>query len=167
MKPYERKWDIEVAQLRRLFAATPIGSVISYSEMSILTGVNITCNHAALVRAIRESQRHERIVMLAVRLVGYRRAEDDSKAEATRNRTRKTFRAAKRGLAVAHCVDVSNIDPQKRVSLYACVAALDSVARSTHGNSLNAVAKPKSNFASEQLRAGALARIDFHFGKGK
>lgn len=144
MNIQDDKWFNETARIRALMSSVSPGTIVTYAELSELVNVEIKSQSVPLRRALLEMEKGG-IVFSNVRSTGYRRASnfDIASVETPKHRL-KTFRAAKRTVRKGSAVVESKLPSSVRVTYWANMAAVMTVAHDLHGNSIRAHRKPKA-----------------------
>lgn len=150
---YESVWDTQVAALVSLFASVSVGETVSYQRMSGAAGVEITSQHPALRRALREALRAG-IVMLNHAAIGYERLSDRGTVVESRRGVRKVYRASRRVIAALRTVDTQALTQSEAATYYARMAALRAASKATHGKTM-----PKPRLAHSTAIADAIRAV--------
>ncbi|MCK9549201.1 hypothetical protein [Aquamicrobium sp.] len=141
--------DARKAMLRNVVE----GETLTYPEMTKILGVKITGGgENELQVALRELHK-EGIAFTNVSGEGYTRLDPTKSVVVKGNGFRlKARRVTKRGLTLLNNIDDSAVDRSSRPNKWALVALLETIKRTTHGNSVNASVKKMSMAEEEKNR---------------
>jgi hypothetical protein len=148
----------ECVSMLRLVRA---GVTLSYPEMEKITGRPMTGGDQYLQRALKLLQR-EGIAFETIYSTGYRRLDDSGAiTHKVVGFSRRSRRAAKRGLKLSAAVPERNLPGTVKMTKWALETSLQFAASKMHGNSIRATAKKKSLFEEERERIAEAHREKF------
>jgi len=114
-KPFEPKGDVArwVPVYERLRDMT-IGEVITYAELSELSGIDITQDRSPFVRAAKELLEQNQRAMKNLVEEGYAVAHPSEQTEMARHQTKKASRRLKSAIKILGNTDYNYLTPQQR-----------------------------------------------------
>lgn len=134
-------FDKDLSTILTLLQSKQPETLVTYQELTATVGRPIKSQDSALRAALKKLVA-ERIVYENIPTEGYRRMNDTEVATRRAKRImRRPHRAAKRALKELDAVNEDNLDRSIRPTHWARRSVHQTVARLTHGNSVNSVAK--------------------------
>ena len=143
---FEKNEDRElgVEALLSLFKMMKPGELLSYQRMSGAVGYDVTSQTPPLRKALEIASRDLKLNLRNEVNMGYRLVDDRISVHGEASRyMRKTYRANKRTQRVLDNVDYQNLSIHDRAVFHAKQAAVSTIGRVSHGNSINAAARKK------------------------
>lgn len=124
----------------------PVGTLVSYRELSVVAGRDVQSEGASsLYTARRMCQREHQIIFGAVYGEGLKRLDDEQIVASADGDIRRIHRTARRGTRKLACADYEALDDAGRASLNAKVAVLGTLAQHSTSASLRKLEKHYAN----------------------
>lgn len=107
-----------------LISGAPVGTLITYEELSDATSSDFTANRSGLAKAVKVFERAEQRTLICVTNAGYRVAAATEHEGLARNRQRRSRRQIDRAVSLAANVRKDELEPEQAKRLEAMEATL-------------------------------------------
>jgi len=109
-----------------LVSGAPVGTLVTYEELSDATNSDFTANRSGLAKAVKTLERNEQRTLICVTNVGYRIAAASEHEGLARNRQRRSRRQIDRAVSLAANVRKDELEPEQAKRLEAMETTLRS-----------------------------------------
>lgn len=133
------KLSLATRLLSEFLSKVPVGTSVTFSELSNAAGETVTSTSGSLRSAFTRIRRDHQIVFESVRGCGYKRLNDIEIVDSGENHAQRMRRSAERCVEVLSCVEWNSLPEQKKREHNAKMGIMSLVATFTRPDAMKRV----------------------------